>query len=181
MNKLNFNFDSLAPQLSNQQMHNHYEGHYLKYIEKTNNIINNNAKGLDKFNVHNLFFVLSIKNAKYFGLIKSDLNIISQTYFHEIFFNGLVQKSQSIQMFNLYKDQLFGSNDNFNKFYNDYTTISNKHFASGWIWFVRDPINGVIVMDSQDAELPAYNIDILMCIDVWEHGFASIVEKYGLV
>ena len=78
MEGLIFDFSNLDPILSNQQMENHYNGHYLKYIEKTNKVIQNNNKlqimfnliknkQLDNNNVHNMFFVLSIKNNYYFS------------------------------------------------------------------------------------------------------------------
>ena len=72
-------------------------------------------------------------------------------------------------MLDKYKNRLFGSN--YTKIYDDYITVSNKHFASGWIWFIYDN-NNIIIVDTQDAELPKCELkNILMCIDVWEHAY----------
>lgn len=181
---LTYSFFHLNPILSNQQMKNHYEGHYLNYIAKTNNIIQNNnklqkllklilKKENDEENIHNIFFICCIENNKLFNITKKDLNILSQAYFHEIFFKGLTSKEISQTTLNEHKKVLFKSNDKFNQFYNNYIAISNNHFASGWIWFIYDEnANEIIVKDTQDAESPNFDMkNVLMCIDIWEHAY----------
>ncbi len=187
LNALVYNFDQLSPKLSKIQMTNHYDGHYLKYISKTNSIINKNSnlkklfetiKNEIKFNnERKLFFICAIKYNQQLNINKNDLNMISQAYFHEIFFNGLCSVELSNQTLMANKLKLFESESEFEKFYDKYLELSSKHFASGWLWFIRNSDNKIIIMDTQDANHPDCDLnDIIMCIDLWEHAYYT---KYG--
>jgi Fe-Mn family superoxide dismutase len=180
---LNYNFLELSPYLSMIQMKNHYEGHYLKYISKTNKIIEQHElvkklyQKIQELNIknkllcHDIFFRCIIKHLHKFVLNKTDINMISQAYFHEIFFSGLTSHNDSISSLQLYKLKIFGSYEAFDKIYSEYINLSTKHFSSGWIWFVYFN-NKIIVVDTQDAEHPNYDLKyILMTIDLWEHAY----------
>jgi Fe-Mn family superoxide dismutase len=172
-----YEFATLQPQLSKLQTNNHYFGHYVKYIYKTNNIIKNN-KYMRKLLIltrkhRNFFFSIAIKHPNFFNLSTKDINVISQTYFHELFFEYLTSKSNSNIFLDDYKIDIFKSNTNFDKFYEEYLSKSSNHFASGWIWFVYNKdTKRIDIYDEQDAKYPIGLLDnTITCIDLWEHSY----------
>lgn len=169
-----YNFDPLKPELSETQMKNHYE-HYKKYVQKTNLIINSNEnlKKLLSITKTKFFLFYAIKYAKNFEIQNSDLNTISQTYFHEIFFEGLSSSDNSSLSLLTNKTNIFGSDRIFNEFYEEYLDKSLNHFASGWIWFVYNKNTDKLeIHDTQDAKYPKGLFDqAILCMDLWEHAY----------
>ncbi len=93
-------------------------------------------------------------------------------YNHNLFFDIIGPKSNSLEPVGQLKeaiDKSFGSFANFKKEFTD-KTISV--FGSGWGWLVKNQIGSLQIISSpnQDCPLSAGLKPILAC-DVWEHAY----------
>jgi Fe-Mn family superoxide dismutase len=173
---INLKFDLYEPLLKEKQTTVHYNGHYKKYINNLNQIINDN-KTIKEIYCKTKKIVESAKFKKLFLLVIIDLfkdnmdivNNASQIYNHELYWKTMTNTSESLQSFCKNKNQLFRSQEDYKEFYNKYISLGSKHFGSGWLWIIYNN-NKLDVMTTHDATIPV-EYKILGVIDLWEHAY----------
>jgi len=162
--------------LSVKQNDVHYTGHYLKYIDNFNKIMNNNIINTiyKKYNPTQLnqryLFLLAViiyyDNEKKTPIYKN----CAQIFNHELYWNSLIDTKESIDLLRKYKNKLFNSIEHLKKFYTDFIDRGIAQFGSGWLWIYKNN-NGILdVMTTHDADVPV-NIHFYLVIDLWEHAY----------
>ncbi len=170
--------------ISLYQNKTHYSGHYLKYINKLNELIESDSKykkifGLVKknFSYNNneeIRMLLILTGIKLFDSNTQVYRNSSQIYNHDLYWKTLTTESESSNSFNKLKNTLFGSDQDLKIFQNKFIDEGTKHFGSGWLWIYKT--NGILdVFTTHDSAVP-FDSDftdkkILGVIDLWEHAY----------
>jgi Fe-Mn family superoxide dismutase len=166
--------------LSVKQNDVHYTGHYLKYIENFNKLMNNKIIN----NIINIIYKKynpSQQNQRYLFLLavimyydKDKKTPIykncAQIFNHELYWNSLIDTNESINLLRKYKNELFTNIDHLKKFYTDFVDRGLAQFGSGWLWIYRNDDGILDVMTTHDADVPI-KIHFYLCIDLWEHAY----------
>ena len=167
--------------LSKEQNNIHYTGHYMKYINKYNTLIDTDKRLNKMYNVmkrkniitRELLLLVGIKLFEYNTKIYQNA---SQIYNHELYWNTITSNIDSNINSNInYINKLFNNKDDYDLFYNDFISKGIDHFGSGWLWIVsknKKDINKLEITTTHDSIVfDNRNYKILGCIDLWEHSY----------
>jgi len=162
--------------LSVKQNDVHYTGHYLKYIDNFNKLINNNIITIiyKKYNPtqpnQRYLFLLGVvmfyDKEKKTPIYKN----CAQIFNHELYWNSLIDTNESINLLRKYKNELFTNIEHLKKFYTDFIDRGIAQFGSGWLWIYRNNEGILDVMTTHDADVPIH-IRFYIVIDLWEHAY----------
>jgi len=166
--------------LSIKQNDVHYTGHYLKYIENFNKLMNNKIIN-NIINIINKKYNPSQQNQRYLFLLavimyydkdkkKPIYKNCAQIFNHELYWNSLIDTNESINLLRKYKNELFTNIEHLKKFYTDFVDRGLAQFGSGWLWIYRNDDGILDVMTTHDADVPI-KIHFYLCIDLWEHAY----------
>jgi Fe-Mn family superoxide dismutase len=176
LNDVNYNGD---PILSLYQNKTHYNGHYLKYINKLNELIKTDNKyqkcyeiiknkNYDEDKKRRLLLLLGIKLYTKDNVIYKNA---SQIYNHELYWNTLTTMDNSLILLNKYKNKLFLNDDEFKNFNKKFVDEGIKHFGSGWLWIYFEN-NKLDILTTHDSDIPVDDkLKIVGVIDLWEHAY----------
>lgn len=162
--------------LSVKQNDVHYTGHYLKYIDNFNKLMNNNIINIiyKKYNPSqpNQRYIFLLAVVMYYDKDKksSIYKNCAQIFNHELYWNSLIDTNESINLLRKYKNKLFISIDHLKNFYTNFIDRGISQFGSGWLWIYRNNDNILDVMTTHDADVPI-NINFYLVIDLWEHAY----------
>lgn len=177
-----------SPILSLEQNNIHYSGHYIKYINKFNELIKSD-KQLNK--IYNLIIskfniddknnnnneqrnILILAGIKFFNEKTQVYRNSSQIYNHELYWKTITDINNSTVQLKKLKYKLFNSDTEFDNFYKKFVDEGNKEFGSGWIWICKQINESKLdVFTTHDSKVPFddTNIKILGVVDLWEHAF----------
>ena len=166
--------------LSVKQNDVHYTGHYLKYIENFNKLMNNNI-------INNIIKIIYKKynpmrpNQRYLFLLAVVMYYdkykktpiyknCAQIFNHELYWNSLIDTDESINLLRKHKNKLFTSIDHLKKFHTDFIDRGIAQFGSGWLWIYRNNDGILDVITTHDADVPIH-IHFYLVIDLWEHAY----------
>ena len=166
--------------LSAKQNDVHYTGHYLKYIDNFNKLMNNNILN-NIINIINKKYNPSQPNQRYLFLLavitfydKDKKTPIykncAQIFNHELYWNSLIDTNESINLLRKHKNELFTNIDHLKKFYTDFIDRGIAQFGSGWLWIYKNNEGILDVMTTHDADVPIH-IRFYLVIDLWEHAY----------
>jgi len=160
---LHFGFDALAPAISAETLAVHYGKHHQGYVDKLNQLIE--GSGFEEAPLEQI-----IKEAK--GDL---LNQAAQVWNHEFYWLGLnsPEKCHPIAQWPKLKGLLEENFGEVRSFLEEFGSVAEKHFGSGWAWLVQDPqTEKLSVISTSDAENPLQQglIPLWTC-DVWEHAY----------
>lgn len=157
--RLPYSKDALAPHMSVETLEYHYGKHHKAYVDNLNKLIAGTEK--EKMSLEEI-----IKTSS--GPI---FNNAAQVWNHTFFWNCLSPQggsepkgkvAQAIQ-------ESFGS---FEKFKEQFTDASVKHFASGWGWLAKGQDGKLTVLSTANADNPmTQGMKPLLTCDVWEHAY----------
>lgn len=167
--------------LSLYQNRTHYNGHYMKYINKLNELINSDDKYNKIYNIikqkysNNKYkMLLLLTGIKLFDNDTLVYRNASQIYNHELYWNTITTINNSIELLKIYKNKIFLTDNDFNLFKIKFIDEGIKHFGSGWLWiFFNYTSNKLDVFTTHDSIVLFDTIDtkILGVIDLWEHAY----------
>lgn len=162
--------------LSVKQNDAHYTGHYLKYIDNFNKLMNNNIiktiyKKYNPMQANQRYLFLLAVIMYYDKEKKTPIyKNCAQIFNHELYWNSLIDTKESINLLRKYQNKLFTNIDHLKKFYTDFIDRGISQFGSGWLWIYRND-NGILdIMTTHDADVPI-NIHFFLVIDLWEHAY----------
>ena len=172
-----------APILSLYQNKTHYTGHYIKYINKFNELLETEPR-MNK--IYNLIMkksfnsdidyrvLLIMSGIKMFEQNTTVYQNASQIYNHELYWQSITDITDSANQLNNLKQKLFTSDKQFDDFKKKFIDSGLKEFGSGWLWISRNiPTNELDVFTTHDSKVPFNNenTEILGVIDLWEHAY----------
>lgn len=158
--QLNWSSDDVAPYMSANTVHFHYEKHYAGYINKTNEIISTSS-----FVVKSLVDV--IKNTK----DKPLFNNAAQVWNHEFFWNSIARKG-STTLSGKIAELVYGDYGSEEAFFNEFKNKSTSHFGSGWTWLTLNPDKKLEIFTTSNADNPMTGRSVpLITLDLWEHAY----------
>lgn len=151
---LPYSKDALAPYMSKTQLIVHYEQHHRKYVEKLNELLE--EEGItQEIPLEEIIL----------GSTGDVFNNAAQVYNHTFFWNSMTP--EDTEPSNMLKS-LLGDLDEVKSELID-TGVSV--FGSGWVWLCHTS-GGYIVTGTPNAKTPImYGYTPLLCIDVWEHAY----------
>jgi Fe-Mn family superoxide dismutase len=165
--------------LSVKQNDVHYTGHYLKYIENFNKLMNNNVINTiyKKYNPtqpnqQNYRFLFLLVVIMYYDKDKKTpiYKNCAQIFNHELYWNSLIDTNESINLLKKYKNKLFININHLKKFYTDFIERGISQFGSGWLWIYKNEDGILDVLTTHDADVPTH-VRFYLCIDLWEHAY----------
>lgn len=153
---LPYAYDALEPALSRDQMRFHYERHYLRYVERANEM----TRG--RFH--------SAGDAVNWARRRGDQRLFeqaAQAWSHQVYFDSMVPCAAGPSAAAL---RLLGPG-----FTDRWVVAAESVFGSGWVWLMATgPDDGALLLMPQivatrDAEIPQGLVVVVM--DVWEHAY----------
>jgi Fe-Mn family superoxide dismutase len=173
---ITIDFKMFGSYITEKQTQVHYQGHYMKYINKFNKLLETDNKlkqiycGLKK-TVNDKIFkkTLLLLIVELFDSNSVIAHNTAQIYNHELYWKTIILSEKSLYALCSLKNKLFNSHDNFTSFYNKFINEGLEHFGSGWLWIISN--NGKLdVITTHDGIIP-YTQKILGVIDLWEHAY----------
>ena len=160
-NNLDYALNSLEPFISYETMNVHYNTLFKKYTDGLNN------------EIHTEICVKEIlKNYKSYPT--SVRNNAGGYNNHFLYFENLspYYYDYSTHSSNDLKSKIESTFESYGNFYNIFKEMGMKVFGSGWVWLIEKNNRLMIVTTSnQDNPLMAYDCNILLGMDVWEHSY----------
>lgn len=157
--ELPYEYDALAPAISEETMHYHHDKHYVGYVNKLNELILDSPYADQPLED----IVVSTDGAIY--------NNAAQAWNHEFFFDELSPRPQKEPSGKLLEaiNRSFGSFDDLKV---EMNRAAAGLFGSGWVWLAEDKSGQLVVVSEPNAGNPMREgLKPLMCFDVWEHAY----------
>lgn len=164
--KLPYDYNALAPFISEQTMKLHHDKHHQAYVDNLNKAIDMHPEWAQK-SIEEIITSYATAPEDIRNMLR---NHGGGHYNHSMFWEMLSpKKNQSpLEMTSQMINAKFGDIDTFKKQFGEGAT---KVFGSGWNWLVLDNGNlSIMSTPNQDSPLTAGKIPILG-LDVWEHAY----------
>jgi superoxide dismutase, Fe-Mn family len=160
-NNLDYALNSLEPFISRDTMDVHYNTLFKKYTDGLNS------------EIHTEICVKEIlKNYKSYPT--SVRNNAGGYNNHFLYFENLspYYYDYSTHSSNDLKSIINANFQSYENFYKVFKDMGIKVFGSGWVWLIEKNNSLMVVTTSnQDNPLMAYDCNILLAMDVWEHSY----------
>lgn len=153
-------FSVMHPKTSESAMSIHYHQHYLKYVDKTNQLIKDTV--FDKLELEDIIKISRMSG----GLYQNAAQVWNHEFFFEQFSDKRIVVPNDIERF---IQETFGNT--LDVLINSAIKESLKLFGSGylWIYYHKGRLN---VKATPNAEnLLKYCLKPIICIDLWEHSY----------
>lgn len=162
---LPYNFNALAPIISEKTLRFHYEKHHAGYVNATNSLV----KGTDLENKSLKEIILTAASDTIYTKL---FNNAAQSWNHEFYWNSLTPDAQKHHISLELLEQINKDFGNLDELQNLLIEKGMNQFASGWVWLVSER-NTLKVITTSNAQTPITNPNLtpLFCIDVWEHAY----------
>ncbi len=156
---LNYSYEALSAALSAETLKFHHDKHYIGYITKLNELIEDTP-----------FAGMDIKDVvqRSSGVI---FNNAAQVLNHEIYFEQFSSSPKMEPTGRLLKgiNSKFGSLDRFKEMI---LSSAISLFGSGWVWLTSDERGALSIISESNAGTPiTRGLKPLLVIDVWEHAY----------
>ncbi len=157
--ELPYDLKALAPFVSEEQMHYHYNKHHAAYFKKLNGLIEGKPE-------ENQDLDTVVKNSSG-GVFNNAAQAWNHTFFWDCMSPNGGGKPKGKLMEAIEKD--FGGLDEFMKKFSDSAATL---FGSGWAWLASDSSGNLEIMPLSNADTPLkYNKTPILTLDVWEHAY----------
>ena len=156
---LPYDYKALAPEISEETLHFHYDKHAAGYVTKLNSLLPGTA--FENATLEDM--ILRSEGAIY--------NNAAQIWNHEFYFGSLAAEPQHQPEGALLKaiEASFGSFDGFK---GQMTAAAAALFGSGYVWLVEEKDGKLSVYSGANADNPLrHELRPLLCLDVWEHAY----------
>ncbi len=156
---LPYSKDALTPHMSPETLEFHYGKHHKTYVDNLNKLVPGT-----EFEKMSLEEIIKKSSGPVF-------NNAAQIWNHTFFWNCLSPNGGGKPSGELAAaiEISFGS---FDKFKEQFTDTSVKHFASGWGWLVKAKDGSLKIMSPANAQTPmTEGHTALLTCDVWEHAY----------
>ncbi len=157
--------DALAPHISAETMHFHYNKHHAGYVTKLNALVADTP--MADMTLEEIVMETQASKA---AESKKIFNNAAQCWNHEFFWNSMTPvgggdpKGDVAELI----EEVYGDAKAFGK---AFTEAAEAHFGSGWVW-LTEADGKLEIIATHDAELPMTSgkTALLVC-DIWEHAY----------
>ena len=161
---LPYPYNGLEPDINEEVLKNHYQKHYIGYVNKLNDILKgiNNTYSLSEIPLNIDKFPLPLRGDILYNA-GGKLN-------HELYFKSMNQVKSNPKGKLLNKINLqYGNFENFRK---DFINRAKNLVGSGYIFLVSNNRGDLTILNLVNQETPlSYNLIPLFTIDLWEHAY----------
>ncbi len=159
---LPYDYDALAPHISAETLHFHYDKHHKGYVDNLNKLIEGSP--LARLSLEDII-AETRRDARQTGVF----NNAAQIWNHTFYWRSMRPAIQGSKGIPAAVADAFGGADAFEQAFID---IGKKQFGSGWVWLVAK--NGKLdIVSTSNADLPMIEdgANPLLVSDVWEHAY----------
>jgi superoxide dismutase, Fe-Mn family len=163
--KLPYGYEALAPHVSADTMHTHYDKHHATYVKKTNELI----KGTP-FEPMALEEIVmgSANDAKH----RKIFNNAAQAWNHDAFWASMSPGGGGAPRQPALAEAIKRSFGGHEEFAAAFAKAATEQFGSGWAWLVADGNDKLEIMTTGNADNPMVKGKrVLLTCDVWEHAY----------
>lgn len=162
--ELPYQYDALAPVISQEIMELHHKKHHQAYIDKLNTALEKDPQLKDR----SLVELLTNLDAVPENLRSAIRNQGGGHYNHSLFWQCMSPDSNGIPSGALGKAlvERYGS---FDEFIAQFNAAAVGLFGSGWVWLTNNL--DILALPNQDAPMALGKGEPLMGLDVWEHAY----------
>lgn len=152
--------DALAPHISEETLNYHYGKHHQGYVNK----LNNSIKGSDMADLPLEDIILRQDDATF--------NNAAQIWNHTFYWHSLSPTGGGAPTGALH-DAVKSKYGDFDSFKTEFSAAAASNFGSGWTWLVKTADGDLDIVNTDDAETPLIdpNLIPLLTVDVWEHAY----------
>jgi Fe-Mn family superoxide dismutase len=159
---LPYAYDALAPHISENTMHFHYDKHHSGYVDRLNGMLDAGAK--DCATIEEV-----VRYAKANGN-GGMFNNAAQIANHSFFWNCM-KPGGGGQPNGELATRINSAFGDFATFREKFLAAAAGRFGSGWAWLVQDG-SGLAIIDTPNADMPnTEGKTSLLTVDVWEHAY----------
>ncbi len=155
--------NALSPYISSKTLSVHYGKHHRAYVERANYFVK--GTGLEDLPLEEI-----LRRSADHPKMRYLFNNAAQAWNHSFYWKGMKPRGggkPGRELLDLIKSS-FGSYEEFRLQF-EVTAVS--HFASGWIWLVKDK-DRLKIFETHDADSPlAHDLRPLLTLDIWEHAY----------
>ena len=155
---LPYKHNMFEPIISRETFDYHYGKHYLGYINKLNNLIKNS-----EFSSMTLEEIICNSSDNIF-------NNAAQVWNHEFYWMSISNKKDIEEEKQIFFDKVKHEEISLKK---EFLAKATSLFGSGWCWLVKNSLNEVQFINTQNADTPLIHKEYkpLFVCDVWEHAY----------
>lgn len=164
LKKLPFEYDALAPYMTEEILKIHHGKHHQGYVNNFNNALENYSEIKDKTPEELLKNLDSVPNE----IKQAIINNGGGVYNHEFFWNIL---KKDVEIIGEIKDAIIKKFESFEKFKDEFSNAAKTQFGSGWAWLVLNNNELEIIKTSNQESPISKGMIPLLTIDVWEHAY----------
>lgn len=161
---LPFSKDALAPYISEDTLHYHYDKHHKGYADKLNELIEEkNLRGLSLEDI--------IQKSHDNPDLKGVFNAAAQVWNHSFYWSSM-KPGGGGKPTGAIKDRIEASFGAYEAFQQQFIEAGVNQFASGWVWLVLDSDQSLKIVATGNADLPlVHGQKALLTCDLWEHAY----------
>ena len=163
--QLPYDFNALAPLISEKTLRLHYEKHHASYVNATNALIQGTK--LEDKSLKDIILTAASDT-----LYTKLFNNAAQSFNHTFYWMSLTDDAQKHIISAELEAQINKDFGNLSELLNSLIDNGMNQFGSGWVWLVANK-DGLKVITTSNAETPVTkpNLIPLLCVDVWEHAY----------
>lgn len=157
---LPYDKNALEPHISRETLEYHYDRHHRAYVDKLNGLIEGG-----EFAEGSLEEVVLHSSGEIF-------NNAAQAWNHDFFWHCLSPSRGGGTPTGELGRAIEAAFNSVALFQERFSHAAEKLFGSGWIWLVRDPGGGLVIVGTHNAGTPIRSGQTaLLACDVWEHAY----------
>ena len=161
--KIELPYTTLEPYISDRTLTIHYNNHYLNYLNKLNELVDNT-----KYNKIELFNNLDDYNIELRDKILFNLGGVVN---HELYFNNFSLNKNNIPIGSI-KEQIDKQYNNYDNFKKEFKDIALSLTGSGYTFLVINENKELQIINMPNQESPyMYGMIPIMALDLWEHAY----------
>ena len=162
--KLPYAYSAISRFIDPETMNVHYNKHYKGYVNKLNQLLKKRKGDQDLEKI--------IRNISRYP--KGIRDNAGGAFNHALFWNMLTPKQMKITK--EMEDKIKKDFGTYEKFKQQFETVSKERFGSGWVWLVLTNKGTLKIMSTPNQDNPLMNIIEgggypLLGLDVWEHAY----------
>ena len=162
--KLPYSYSAISRFIDPETMNVHYNKHYKGYVNKLNQLLKKRKgdQDLEKIIINISRYPIGIRDNA------------GGAFNHALFWNMLTPKQMKITK--EMEDRIKKDFGTYEKFKQQFETVSKERFGSGWVWLVLTNKGTLKIMSTPNQDNPLMNIIEgggypLLGLDVWEHAY----------